>query len=344
MARHVNGPWFRKQTNSWYATVGGRNDPLGVKGRDQRGAAQSAWHRLMSDRDSATTETGFVPIPAPTPSIQRPASLPVGELAELFLSDAATRLKPTTVRIYTNDLTSFSAACGSVLADELTPLHVSRWLAGLAVLPTTKAIMLRSVNACLNWAARSEVIPANPARKVPKPKCRSRSEAAVISDADHAKLMAAATPEFRMVLRVLHATGARPGEVCAITADTFDPTAGLVRLVEHKKDKAGRPRLVFLPPDVVELLNGQLARYGSGPLLRSRKGNPWRGTTVTKAMQYLRQKTGVRAIAYGYRHSFVTDALVKGVPDAHVAALVGHTSTTMIHRHYSHIGSRLNLT
>jgi integrase len=271
------------------------------------------------------------------------ASAPtVRELADLFLSDAATRLKPNTVRIYTGDLNSFCGAVGTLPADKLTPLHVSRWLASLNVASTTKAIMLRSVLACLNWAVRSEVIRDNPARKVPKPKSRSRSEEAVISDVDHAKLMVAATPEFRTVLRVLHGTGARPGEVCSITSDTFDPTTGLVKLAEHKTDHTGRPRLLIVPPDVCELLREQLARFGSGPLLRSRKGRPFTGRTVTKAMQYLRKKTGVKAIAYGYRHTFVTDALVKGVPDAHVAALVGHTSTAMIYRHYSHLGSRVD--
>lgn len=43
------------------------------------------------------------------------------------------------------------------------------------------------------------------------------------------------------------------------------------------------------------------------------------------------------ATAYGYRHAFATEALAAGVPDAHVAALLGHTSTAMLHRHYSHL-------
>ena len=45
-------------------------------------------------------------------------------------------------------------------------------------------------------------------------------------------------------------------------------------------------------------------------------------------------------IAYGYRHSFATDALAKGVPDAQVAALLGHSGTAMLHRHYAHLGAR----
>jgi integrase len=47
-----------------------------------------------------------------------------------------------------------------------------------------------------------------------------------------------------------------------------------------------------------------------------------------------------KAIAYGLRHSFATDALERGVPDAHVAELLGHSGTAMLHKHYSHLGAK----
>jgi integrase len=339
MARHSEGPWFRKGTNSWYATADGKNVPLGVRGRGNRKAAWEAWRSLMAGGGTPEEPDPHVRIPR-NPGPEPAAAPTVRELADLFLSDAGSRLKPTTVRIYKNDLGSLCRSCGALPADTLTAHHVARWLASLDVASTTKAIMLRSVSACLNWAARCDLIPSNPARKVPKPKARSRSEDAVITDDEHRRLLDAATPQFRVVLRVLHGTGARPGEVCGITSETFDPASGVVKLTEHKTDRTGRPRLIFPPPDVLDLLRELLARWGSGPLLRSRRGKPYTGRAVTKAMQYLRKKTGVHAIAYGYRHSYATDALVNGVPDATVAALLGHADTTVLHRHYSHLGSR----
>ena len=44
----------------------------------------------------------------------------------------------------------------------------------------------------------------------------------------------------------------------------------------------------------------------------------------------------------GYRHGMATDALSRGVPDAQVAELLGH-STQTLHRHYSHLTSRSNV-
>ena len=42
----------------------------------------------------------------------------------------------------------------------------------------------------------------------------------------------------------------------------------------------------------------------------------------------------------GYRHGFATDALAHGISDAQVAELLGHTDTSMIHRHYGHLSAR----
>jgi integrase len=50
-----------------------------------------------------------------------------------------------------------------------------------------------------------------------------------------------------------------------------------------------------------------------------------------------------RRIAYGYRHAFATDALAAGVPDAQVAELLGHASTAMLHKHYSHLSTRVKV-
>lgn len=173
-----------------------------------------------------------------------------------------------------------------------------------------------------------------------KPKSRSRGEEAVITAELHTQLLAAATPQLRLVLTLLHATGARPGEVCGFTAENFDAAAGVVKLAEHKTDHTGRVRRIFLPAEAVEVLKGQVLKYRSGPLLRNRLGRAWTGKAVAWQVNRLCLKVGVKAIPYGYRHTFATDALAQGVPDAQVAQQLGHGSTAMLHRHYLHLGSK----
>jgi Phage integrase family len=51
-------------------------------------------------------------------------------------------------------------------------------------------------------------------------------------------------------------------------------------------------------------------------------------------------KLSSSGILYGFRHGYATDLLEKKVPEAHVAALMGHKSTAMLSKHYSHLGSK----
>jgi integrase len=128
-----------------------------------------------------------------------------------------------------------------------------------------------------------------------------------------------------------------------MSAENFNAEAGCVVLHEHKTDGTGKPRIIFLNTEVCELLKEQTKLFPTGALLRSNKGKAWTQRNITQAMRRLKRKAKVNAIAYGYRHSFATDALANGVPDATVAALLGHSSTAMLHKHYSHLTARADV-
>ena len=331
MARQSSGAWYRQSKGTWYATVHGKRVSLGIQGKGNRKAAQDAFYRIMSAPVSRAPNS--VPPEVKTATVK--------ELADSFLSDAESRLKPNTVRIYRYDLDTFCETLGTKPAGELTAQHIGGWLMGRRTLSaTTKAMTLRSISAMLGWAEKHDLLTRNVARKVTKPKSRSRSSEALISADVHGRLMAGASVDFRLVLRVLYGTGCRPSEVCRMTAENFNAGAKCVILAEHKSDHTGKNRVIFLPPELVDMLAIQVTRYGTGNLFRSYKGDPWTQRSVTEAMGRLQRKIGVKAIAYGYRHTYATDALAGGVPDATVAALLGHTSTAMLHKHYSHLGSR----
>jgi integrase/recombinase XerC len=329
MARVSEGAWYRSSKDAWYATIDGRSISLGVKGRKNRKAAQEAFFKRL----------GEVPKEEP-----RKDAGTVAELIAAFIADATVRLKPATLSMYRSHLHLFGLSVGKVQLHRLTPSDVSGWLAFMEVSDTTKAMRLRSVSACLGWGVRNGWLDRNPVERVSRPKSRSRSELAIISNDDHARLLAVASPEFGLVLRVLHGTGCRPGEIPRITAERFYPQSGLIRLNEHKADSTGRPRLIYLTPDLINGLQAQLELFPSGPLLRSRDGRAWTARSITEAMRRVRTKAGVRgAIAYGYRHALATDGLASGLPEAHVAELLGHSSTAMLHKHYAHLSTKAGL-
>ena len=99
-------------------------------------------------------------------------------------------------------------------------------------------------------------------------------------------------------------------------------------------------RLRSSGPELVEMLKGLAEHHGSGPLLLNRLGKPWTPKAIAWALLKVREKAGVKAIAYGYRHTFATDGLANGLPETHVAGLLGHGSTAMLHKHYSHLTAK----
>jgi integrase len=328
MSRHVEGPFFRKSKNTWYVTHEGRKVSLRVSGKNNRKTAVEAWHRLLREG-------------RPTPNVApKPLTNTIAEAVAEFLSVVAVRNKPTTLDLYQRHLNKLTAKLGKSPVSALTVPVLAKWLKELKVSSTTQAITLRSVSVFLGWCVRQELLDSNPACAVAKPKAKSRGEESVISPEQHAKLMELATPQLRLVLTLLHATGARPGEVCAITAENFDPAAGVVKLTQHKTDHTGRLRLILLPPEAVELLKVQVAKYGTGPLLRHRQGRAWTPKVIANRVRLICKRAGMKVIPYGYRHTLATDALAQGVPDAHVAQLLGHGSTAMLYKHYSHLSAK----
>ena len=121
----------------------------------------------------------------------------------------------------------------------------------------------------------------------------------------------------------------------------MDLKNGVALLCDHKTaDTSGKPRLIILTPTAKDLLAAKVDEIPGGELLRNERGSRWTKGGIGLAVRRACRKAGVSVIAYGYRHTYATNALAKGVPDATVAALLGHSSTTMLHKHYSHLTSQ----
>jgi integrase len=269
-------------------------------------------------------------------------ALTVAEVITQYLADCQGRVKAKTLRTYTDFLGPFAGRHGTVQVEALTPTLAETYSRKPEWSATTRHDFLGTLAGAFRWAERARLIGRTPLLGLRRPPKASRGLEALVTAEEHAKLCEAATPQFRLFLQVLWLTGCRPGEAAAITAANFDAANGLVRLREHKEAHKGKARVLYLPPDAVALLVRQRERHASGPLLRNRCGRPWTCWAVVKAMEATRERAGLPSkVAYGLRHTFATDALARGVPDAQVAELLGHAGTAILHRHYSHLGAKV---
>lgn len=352
--RGENGkPWLRTLPNGtkrWYVKIVGRQEPLRKKdgtfinGPEKEGEALRAWHEMMVV--AAAPITG--------------AENPVRVVLDLYLQRHLEKNgQPKTLTEYVRVFKSFTAKYPNLRVSELRKHHVEKWWEEHPKWgPSMRNFTGTALKAALNWAAGAEsdnLIPANPLNGMKLPQCRSRGAEALISDEDHDRLIAIVPEDLRNVLIALRAVGTRPSNVWRSTAKNFDEKQNVLIYAEwntppdslaHKTaKKTGRPLVVPLTDGVADLcrkLKAQLPDGDERPLFRTASGEPWDAQKLANRLRWYKKKLGLtNVICYGYRHTLATDLLEQGVPDAEVAALLGHRNTAMIYRHYGHLGARI---
>lgn len=323
---HKTGrPWYRRGTDSWYVWHEGRQVQL-AKGKKNKSEAFARFAELLS-------------VPPPQPSESR---FTVADLVNRFEQSAAERVKSGTLTAYRCILKPFAAAFGNLLPVALTPPQVTEWANRNGWSSTTRRYALMVVCTAYSWAEKAGQVVPNPLRGMKKPPAKSRGAEVLIDGALHGRIIEVASPEFGDFLKAVRATGARPGEVARVEAKDVLWEAGCWVLTEHKTAGTGRVRTIYLPEPVLSLCRTLAAKHPSGPLFRNTRGEPWQKTGWKQAMGRAQRKLGLsrRPLTSGYRHTFATDALEAGVPDVHVAELLGHSTTAMIHRHYGHLSAK----
>jgi integrase len=325
-------PWHRAG-RGWYSTVKGKQLKLGDFSPDDLKSARDALDRLLAGNAGGSVPPAGVSSQAPEPAPDWRAKVD-GWLA----SRAAKKLKPKTLKDYRWNLDRWllkfaDARPGEITADALEGhSHSFGW--GV----NQRRHYLRTALMFLAWAG----VPV--AGKVQCPGHQSAGAAAVISEAAHRAAVAAAPGDVGPMLEFLWHTGARPSEACNLALEFIDWQGGTARLREHKTAASGKTRLLYLCAAALDVLKAQRAKYGdSGPAFRTRTGSAYLRTGLTQTMGRISEKIGQRVTSYGYRHTYATRALELGLPDVQIAALLGHSSTKMIHAHYSHISQNARL-
>lgn len=327
MARPRVGPWYRRSRRRWFVTHDGKQYPLPITDPAQSQEAHEAYRQLVADLAKQLRAE------------QATASPTVGETVAGFLERKKDRVAPGTYRVYGYALQlHFAAAFGARRLNTLTADEVEGWADRPEWSRSTRNTYLGAVQTLLKWA-KSPL----PIRRPPK---ESRGADSVLTDEQFDLVLRESKVirkkgDFRELLLVLRETGARPAEIAGLTVDAVDWANACARLREHKTRHHVAERVIHFPAVAVAVLEIQRAKYGAGILFRSCNGRQFSPKVIVQRCQQISKRVGFRVIAYGLgRHSFATRALCAGVPDTVVAALLGHTSTTMLHKSYSHVGEQ----
>ncbi len=341
------GPWYRQSKDSWYVCHEGKQINLFIKGENSKPDAVRAWHRLMAGDAPAKHKPTVIPCPHSVPSVTELNKSAVSDIPSLsalvkaFLEDARERVKPESVKGYATFLNPFAEAFKTIDPGHLTVVQVERYSKQREWSQSYRSGFISTVVSLFKWAVETGLLDRNPIAGIRKPAKQSRGRKAIISADDHAKLVKHAKGDWKDFLELLWLTGSRPGEIAGLTADVIDLNNKVIILGKHKTvEQTGKDRLIVLTDEAVVILQRLIAKRPEGLLFPGQDGQRMTPQAVGKRITRLCKRAGVKAIAYGYRHTFGTTALANGVPDAVVAALMGHSGTAMLHKHYSHLTSK----
>ena len=105
-------PWYRASKDAWYVEFNGKQFRL-AKGRDNEKEAREAFYKLMANGSGKLPDAD---------------TLRVATICDLFLDYSQKHHVPDTYHWYRGYLQDFCDLYGTLLVQDLKPLHVSRWL------------------------------------------------------------------------------------------------------------------------------------------------------------------------------------------------------------------------
>lgn len=277
----------------------------------------------------------------------------LAKLAEEFFKVIEITNAKNTVDNYKRYIRGFIKSTRNKALSKLKPLDLLKW--------GKTWHRIQAVQRLFGWAVNeADILKRNPFKTVKKPRPGERRR--VLSRLQVVSILRNTDRHFRNFLLCMRETIARPQEVRAFRWESLHtPTSGIkladalcdgsafFSLEEYKgrerRKDPSKPRVILLTPRLGRLL----ARLASkckklqGEIFRNSRGKPWTSNAVRCRMRRLRKKLGLGAdyrgeqiVAYTFRHTQATEAVVRGIRDRMLAELMGHTSTRTTAR-YQHL-------
>jgi integrase len=283
--------------------------------------------------------------------------LRVGDCAKTWLRTKHGVVKASTAKHYVDVLeTHVLPKLGDIWLDMLTREDIVAWRDGQTVGAVTANGRLRVLKNMLADVCSEHRI-ANPADRVPCLREAGGDEdetTKVLTAAELRALLDAVrtgSPQWYPLALMLATTGARFGEVTALTWTDINEEAGTIRIRRAQwhgiidTTKTETVRSVPLAPELVSVLAEHRARLqkrvGVGPLPKwifpTEKWTLPRNTVLIKPLKKAAEaaKLGKRPSNHWFRHT-MSDLLRQATTDQVQRAITGHVTPEMA-EHYSHV-------
>lgn len=197
--------------------------------------------------------------------------------------------------------------------------------------------VIASFKACLNYAHSRKRIASREAWTGLK-KYRSVDSARLrwLTEEEAIRLLNAAAPDLRVLIRAGLLTGCREGELLAARARDFDPHTKTLLIPDSKSGKARR---VPLTDEGVALFKTLVAgKLEDAPIFTRDDGSAWYRVAIIRGLAAACSggKVAQPVTFYALRHTYASHLVQKGTPLLFVADALGHRDVRMVSKHYGH--------
>lgn len=293
-----------------------------------------------------------------------------------WLADYAVRnCTPATVERYQQLADLFLPALGPLRLDEITPMKVELEMNRLhdsggrrkkkrGFSPKTVRAIATVLSGALKSAVRWGLIPANPCTVAKLPRILATEKSALNLQQTDWLLESTRGTWLYPLFALAAATGARRGELLALTWDDVDLEARRMSISKSleqsgsglrvKSTKSRKSRDFPLPQEAVEVLRqvekeqkrnikkfGEVYRTELKLVLGDELGEYRKPNSVSTAASRAMTKAGFKGVSlHNLRHSHGSQLLSEGVPLPAVSSRLGHANTHVTASVYSHAMQR----
>lgn len=151
------------------------------------------------------------------------------------------------------------------------------------------------------------------------------------------RLLNAAEGDFRTLVRAALLTGARYGELAALTIRDFSSDAGTLHI---RKSKSGKDRHVILTDEGAAFFRSIAAgRPATERLLLKDDGTRWGAAHQSRPTRAACEAARIEPPVsfHAIRHTWASLSVMGGMPLMVVARNLGHADTRMVEKHYGHL-------
>lgn len=255
-------------------------------------------------------------------------------------------MKPSTLRGYREILKNhLLPAFGNARIDQITEEKIASFQARLV--DKVSAVRVNNIVNLLRYilrvCVRRKLIPDSPADNVNR-LAERQTKIDPLTEEELAAVLRCMDKHYRSFYLALAWTGARPGELLALTFDDLDFNRNEIRISKGRvRGEEGLPKTessnrIIPMLDIVQTellaLKGSNCRSLDGHVFTNKKGQPI-NRHMDRQWRTALKKAGVRhRPSYQLRHTFASLCLQRGIEPGWVARVLGHTNLETTFRNY----------